>query len=728
MIKKQRLKKMMLISLIIIQVFTINVYAESRILIYDGGEYQYTNANVNVVINGHQVSTPEIVPMIIGGRTMVPVREIFESNQINAIVDWVDETRTVIISKDDLQVELSIGDNKALVNGKSIDMDVPAMLIQDKAVGIYKTMVPIRFVAEVMGYNVEWYEETKTVGLFSPGISTDEIVTNFSNIEFVSSSKEVLSLPTGLAMEEKVLEVLTISEGTEIEDYKDEFTNHRTDLKSITSNEDGSVFYIKSAEGMSGINYFIWDNKLVMDIKGIYMTDIDSLIPFESEYIEKVRSSQYDVIDLTGRIVFDLIEGARPKKIVIHEDRQQIDIVFNEKGITDIAVHQDELGDFIKLEGDYSNAEILRMKYPWRLIIDINQESSIEEPAVLENVDGQFIREIRLLSLDTETTRIIVDTADMCDYILQYDEETNSTYIRLSETDMGDLKYSIEDYPTITLDKTIDTTYSITYDYHEMMTNIELNNIPSTFEFSEFFTIGDNYYESIQFEKTEEGGVLKVKGKHIYEMFAIENEDSLKFYCRRPRDIYETIVVIDPGHGGTQPGTGWNGLTEKDINLKIFNYFKAYADLNSSIKYYYTREEDITLNLSPRTIMANDLKADLYVSMHNNAMDIIMYPSKADIRGLEVITTKDRENSATEVALGELVFENFGSMLPELVLRSIKDNNNLYVINHTEMPSIIIEYAYVSNKEDAENLKNERILQEIGRITELTINEFLIGN
>ena len=96
-------------------------------------------------------------PTIIDGRTLVPVRAIFEA--IGATVDWDAATSTATGIKGDTTVIIQIDNNTAYVNGEAKTLDVPAQLINGR------TMVPARFVSESIGCDVTWYEKTATVGV-----------------------------------------------------------------------------------------------------------------------------------------------------------------------------------------------------------------------------------------------------------------------------------------------------------------------------------------------------------------------------------------------------------------------------------------------------------------------------------------------------------------------------------------------------------------------------------
>ncbi len=112
-----------------------------------------TEETVYVNFNGCFLgfSTP---PVIENGRTLVPMRFLFE--QMGADVEWEPETSTASARIGDTEIKFSIDSADVTVNGEPVKVDVPARLIDGK------TMVPLRFLSEELGYTVTWDEKTRT--------------------------------------------------------------------------------------------------------------------------------------------------------------------------------------------------------------------------------------------------------------------------------------------------------------------------------------------------------------------------------------------------------------------------------------------------------------------------------------------------------------------------------------------------------------------------------------
>ncbi len=109
-----------------------------------------------VKLDGEKILFDQI-PVIEDGRTLVPVRSIFE--KIGATVGWNPDTRTVTAEKDGTKIQLTIDDTNAFKNEESIRLDVPAKIIGGR------TMVPLRFISDCFGVDVEWDGSLKQVCL-----------------------------------------------------------------------------------------------------------------------------------------------------------------------------------------------------------------------------------------------------------------------------------------------------------------------------------------------------------------------------------------------------------------------------------------------------------------------------------------------------------------------------------------------------------------------------------
>jgi len=198
-------------------------------------------------------------------------------------------------------------------------------------------------------------------------------------------------------------------------------------------------------------------------------------------------------------------------------------------------------------------------------------------------------------------------------------------------------------------------------------------------------------------------------------------------------------IVLDPGHGGKDPGATYNGLMEKDINLDIaLRVKKRLENYDTGLKILMTRETDVFIPLEERTAFANKNRADLFVSIHQNAS------RNADAHGTETYVlnvTKDKaalavaafENQASEKSISDLqgILKDImlNSKLEESIMLAKNVQQNLvsytgdkdlgvkqapfYVLVGAKMPSILIECGFISNPQTARNYTTEEYKEKM---------------
>jgi N-acetylmuramoyl-L-alanine amidase len=201
-------------------------------------------------------------------------------------------------------------------------------------------------------------------------------------------------------------------------------------------------------------------------------------------------------------------------------------------------------------------------------------------------------------------------------------------------------------------------------------------------------------------------------------------------------------IVIDPGHGGKDPGAMAFGLKEKDIVLKISK--KITKILNNTYHYevVLTRTKDIYLPLEERTAIANTHKSDLFISIHINAhadqasggIETYFLNLATDANAMRIAA---RENASSTHSIGELqdilvsLMKNSkidessrlaGFVQTNLVSglgRSYKPRDlgvkqaPFYVLIGAEMPAILAEISFITNPDEAKLLQDDQYLNKI---------------
>jgi len=170
-------------------------------------------------------------------------------------------------------------------------------------------------------------------------------------------------------------------------------------------------------------------------------------------------------------------------------------------------------------------------------------------------------------------------------------------------------------------------------------------------------------------------------------------------------NVPKKVIVLDPGHGGKDPGAVISDLIEKTLNLDIAKRVQALLEKDTRFTVYMTRENDTFVELVDRAYFANNKKADLFVSIHNNSM-----PKNYSGTMLLYNASKISKNKSIAESFQEIVGK--ASKLPGIGARSRED---LAVLKNINMPGVLVEVACMSNIKDRRELRKESFKQNIAQ-------------
>ena len=226
---------------------------------------------------------------------------------------------------------------------------------------------------------------------------------------------------------------------------------------------------------------------------------------------------------------------------------------------------------------------------------------------------------------------------------------------------------------------------------------------------------------------------------------------------RKPftRDI--KIIVLDPGHGGVDPGAVTNsGVYEKDVALSVARIFKKRIEHTGEYKVFLTRNKDVYIKLRKRFETARKYGADLFISLHADANN------KRNLRGISLYTLGEKASSVEAAALAKR--ENLSDIIQDiddtlspvvkdilidLAQRSSKNDSivfaklllkrlggvgklmskplrqaDLAVLKSPSIPSVLVELGYMTNAKDLKSLKSSKYKIKLGDATYRAINEY----
>ncbi|MFN4236559.1 MAG: N-acetylmuramoyl-L-alanine amidase [Vogesella sp.] len=208
------------------------------------------------------------------------------------------------------------------------------------------------------------------------------------------------------------------------------------------------------------------------------------------------------------------------------------------------------------------------------------------------------------------------------------------------------------------------------------------------------------------------------------------------------------VIMIDPGHGGEDPGAiGPSGTREKDVVLRISRQLKKLIDAEKNMKAYLTRDEDVFLPLGVRVAKARKIGADLFISVHADAVEnrtargssvfalsengatstmarmLAKSQNDADMIGGVKIAGKDRYLAHTLFDLTQTATINDSLKLGKAVLGKMGELNKLHkpkveqagfaVLKAPDIPSILVETAFISHPEEERKLVDPAFQQDM---------------
>ena len=462
------------------------------------------------------------------------------------------------------------------------------------------------------------------------------------------------------------------------------------------------------------------NNKLVVDIKGakLDLEDSDlSSINLGDKNINKVEFKQHseDLVRLTISMT-DMLDY----DITSLEDGKTNVISFVNK-IDNILLDKMYDRDVIVVEGkDRIQYKTMRLHNPERLVVDILDASLSKGPYF--NFDYQLgpIERVRVSQFQPDNNyspydrivRLVLDLREGTNPNIIIDNVVNKLVI-YPEKSLADFVYhSLEGKERILRIKNEESVQYKLTNYPERKTlEVRLPYVATEIVEGQMY-IKDNLVEEIIAFREDKDMVIEIKYNKsiLYESLSNTTAGDIILRIKRNQDIkpWDRLIVIDPGHGGSDPGAkSVNGRFEKDLNFSIG------LKLNEALKAkgyntLMTRERDEFVDLYDRANMANDSYADIFISIHGNSIG-----NNTSVKGLEVYYCSENKTH-----IEDELYPLAKSIYDELIKatgakeRGVKTARYV-VIRETLMPSVLIETGFLSSPEEEALLYSEEYQDKI---------------
>ncbi len=690
-------KKSMILMVIFILLISSFANADNRIQISMNGN-NLSVYKAPIILDGKMISS-QIPTFVHDDRTLVHVRFIEENS--DAEVSWIGESKEVIVEFDDSKVVMAIDSAIATINGEKRILDKGSIprLVKFQGEENSRTMVPLSFLAEALGFEVGWDNENRSAYINSQEEVEEEPEVEEVEIEEEEEKKEQVALNT--------ISEISVENGS-------------TKVNKIVVKSDKNLSYdVKEIENNKWVIDFIGSELNLKNTKGT-----PGVINVDDKYIKDLKYSQLSYDPFITRIVVDMKES-KTANITTRSGGKGLIISFDSKNIASLSketVAESE-GVFIK-GASKENMKIIRLNNPERFVIDF-LDSVLEGESYAEyQYQLGFIEKVRVsqfsvdnnYSISDQIVRVVLDlkgqfddpnirVEDHKDGIIIYPEESLWESIDLEVKDRSQILNINNNRPT-----------KHTIDYDNVNKELKIRFSKDDTDLRNGFIIADNHLID-RIEVSESGGdkevLVKFKRSILYNVISREGDKTLSISIERNRDLKpeDTLIVIDAGHGGRDSGAvSITGRKEKDFNLVMSKKFNAKLRA-MGYNTIMTRDDDTFIDLYERPRIANENHADLFISIHANSTG----SNNSAINGVEMLYAPQGTSLVKE---GEQA--PFAKLMLEEVLKATGAHNRgivqrpkLVVLRETSMPAVLVEAGFLSNAKEEQLLFTESYQDKI---------------
>lgn len=465
-------------------------------------------------------------------------------------------------------------------------------------------------------------------------------------------------------------------------------TQRVTVLQVDASEKDGYTTVEVSLSGQASYNSFTLSDpsRLVLDVEGAVLRSRPDPIPINDGVVDRIRVAQFN--PSVVRVVFDL---SRPTSytIVQTEDRPDVIQVSFPRRVTGVEFFDRNGRAEAVISGTGSlHYETSSLTGPPRIVVDLPGTVLIPD-AISIPVSHPQVTQVRASQFTPDTVRVVLDLVKATTYSVSTSSDRPGEVI-------VDLGYRIlgVDFAQSEKSTTVNVISSGDAEVKSMVLNaphrIVLDFENSTLDTTErVIPVGDSVVERIRLAQHSPMTVRVVLDLNYYVGHLAPERESGKGaeveVFKSP--ISKKTIVIDPGHGGTDPGAiGSTGLQEKtaviDISKRVASKLQAMG-----AEVILTRSDDITVSLPERVRAASNARADAFVSIHANAS------RSGGPTGTETLY-------ADTVPMSKVLAEYIQTALVSQIGqfdRGARERNDLMVIREAKCPACLVEVVFMSN-------------------------------
>jgi len=495
-------------------------------------------------------------------------------------------------------------------------------------------------------------------------------------------------------------------------------------LEGITYSSDGVYeTAVIAAAGFADYNITELTDplRIVIDMTDVTIPDGQGIIEAAGEYVKSIRYSQFT--RRIARVVLDVAEGYDYS--IVRTDNGLTAYVYKygtPGGLREdstiplgpgyvISASGSGADETVTVElGGYDEYSISRLTDPERLVVTI-PEAYVSSRAKQFDFNGRRISSVGYAPAGRSGAEITIGLKAQ----LQYKTEVSEGKLNIS--------FSVPSYKNITYSNSGDRVYFLikkaaltkgTKDLKPLYTDsfdesgrVYTVTFPSkNADLNEgILDINDGWLESFEVKNNGDGTTSLVftgRPGNSYLVYTRDSGDTAVTVIRPAADG-QRIVAIDAGHGGTATGARYGDLYEKDLNLDIARRLESLLK-SKGVQTYMIRSDDTNVDNYERAYLANKLGAALYLSIHNNAT------GSGSVKGTMTLCYPTNKSGFTGRQFAQIIQKQMVAALKTNDL-NVRLRPDLKVLRETNMPAALAEVAFMTNKQDRENLRSESFRQ-----------------
>lgn len=702
---KNQCKKVLVVMLMVFLVFfsTIGaVFAKSKTIQVKVEGKGLKVRPVPVYADG--VKLESTVPsFVLVDRTLVPIR--FISENFGLSVEWEGTSKTVTVEGNEKKILLKIDSKTVLVNGevKELDQNAVPRLVTFSG-GDTRTMVPLRFISEVMGYKVGWNEEKGYAFVNSENYSDEAQIPSQPPIPAptnVSEISEIRWTPREGNVEK--VEILTSSKVLFAQMYSDRENKLYINLLDC---KDGaySKSYLESLYANPNTN-----------IKDIEVLQISTEPSLAQIVVSMIKKEPYELQPSKSNFGLELTVG-KPAEQPLQQDQPSGgttgNLIPTPSTPQDGVIHQIERivqdGESLRIVGaGKAMYNVIELKDPTRVVLDLMSSELQGESYKDYKYKLGFIENVRAAQFEPDKNyaptdiivRIVMDVREgIINPKLRYEVQGDDLLIIPEKTVWDMMRYSSSgsssdfELPLLNTEK-----YEVGFDSNARALVIDVPREAVAVE-DQVVDVTDSMLKQIkiQTEGERKKFYLSFRRNVEYRILSETTGDRfvrLNFTRKASNKPQDYLIVLDPGHGGSDSGAiSVRGRYEKDVNLKVSALVRQKL-VAMGYNVIMLREDDKGIPLFERPRLANDLFPDVFVSIHANSVD-----GNAKANGIETHYWNGDEvqkNRSDQSYLSKYLLE-------ETLKRTGAANRRVrktpfVVVKYTNMPASLIEMGFLTN-------------------------------